>query len=273
MLKRRPPLTTFETRLTFTTVSSRFSFEASILGIFSPSSALCRERGCCASRQGRLKLQACFTGAFGERGHTPMIGIAAAIKDHLLDPLLLRALSHQLADLAGEGDLVVVRDRGQRLYGGLLLALLRGGEDCFGLGWRAALGLSPGGSGLGCLLRPGPLLRGGRLGCDLDLFKLHRALLLLRSGLRGGLEILQRLFQRRGGGQGAPGCIVDHLGIDLTAAAENAQARALRAAMDAIAHAQVPLQASFICVELLDHFFLPPTFPALPALRRIASPA
>src|SRR2546423_2066229 len=36
MLKRRPPFTTLETRRTCTTVSSRFSFDASILGIFSP---------------------------------------------------------------------------------------------------------------------------------------------------------------------------------------------------------------------------------------------
>src|SRR5579883_87280 len=62
MLKRRPPLTTFETRLTFTTVSSRFSFEASILGIFSPSSALFREREFFASRKGRPKTSSLFHG-------------------------------------------------------------------------------------------------------------------------------------------------------------------------------------------------------------------
>src|SRR6266567_8153772 len=54
MLKRRPPLTTLETRLTSTTVSSRFSFEASILAIFFrlTSSTPCVSAVCARLRAG-----------------------------------------------------------------------------------------------------------------------------------------------------------------------------------------------------------------------------
>src|SRR5579859_2427498 len=112
MLKRRPPLTTLETRRTCTTVSSRFSFDASILGIFSP-------RG--------LKFQADFTSAFCKRSHAPMIGVATTIKDDPADTLFLRPLRNQFANFARQRHFVVVRDGCQGLHRCLLLALLRAG--------------------------------------------------------------------------------------------------------------------------------------------------
>src|SRR5690242_15147319 len=123
MLKRRPPLTTLETRRTCTTVSSRFSFDASILGIFSP-------RG--------LKFQADFTSAFCKRSHAPMIGVATTIKDDPTDTFIFRALPNQLANFARQRHFVVVRDGGQGLYRRLLLALLRTGQHSLALGARSA---------------------------------------------------------------------------------------------------------------------------------------
>src|SRR5690349_21686231 len=123
MLKRRPPLTTLETRRTWTTVSSRFSFDASILGIFSP-------RG--------LKFQASFTSAFCQRSHAPMIGVATTIKDDPTDTFFLRALPDQLADLTRQRHFVVIRDGGQGLYRRLLLALLRAGQHGLALRPRSA---------------------------------------------------------------------------------------------------------------------------------------
>src|SRR5689334_4840631 len=123
MLKRRPPLTTLETRRTCTTVSSRFSFDASILGIFSP-------RG--------LKFQADFTSAFCKRSHAPMIGVATTIKDDPTDTFLLRPLPNQFAHFAGQSHLVVVRDGSQSLYRCLLLALLSAGQHGLALRTRFA---------------------------------------------------------------------------------------------------------------------------------------
>src|SRR5579875_2075205 len=110
MLKRRPPWTTLETRLTSTTVSSRFSFEASILAIvllFWP----CRRRGTSHPYRAfpsALKFQTAFACAFGKRRHTSMILIAATIKHHLTDALLLRAPRQQFADLARDCYLAVI---------------------------------------------------------------------------------------------------------------------------------------------------------------------
>src|SRR6202030_817827 len=119
MLKRRPPLTTLETRRTCTTVSSRFSFDASILGIFSP-------RG--------LEFQADFTSAFCKRSHAPMIGVATTIKDDPTDTLFFGALSNQLADFTRQRHLVIVRNGRESLYRRLFLAFLRGGQ--YGLALR-----------------------------------------------------------------------------------------------------------------------------------------
>src|SRR5258708_7578776 len=88
MLKRRPPLTTLETRLTWTTVSSRFSFEASILGILLLAA---------------LKFQAYFTSAFCKSGHSSMIGIATTVKDNTTDILFFRTLGKKLAHLTSSG--------------------------------------------------------------------------------------------------------------------------------------------------------------------------
>src|ERR1700738_577236 len=88
MLKRRPPLTTLETRLTWTTVSSRFSFEASILGILLLAA---------------LKFQAYFTSAFCKSGHSSMIGIATTVKDNTTDILFFRTLGNKFTHLTSSG--------------------------------------------------------------------------------------------------------------------------------------------------------------------------
>src|SRR5439155_10118853 len=95
MLKCRPPLTTLETRLTCTTVSSRFSFEASILGILSPSG---------------LETQAYFTSAFCQRSHAPMIGITASIKDDLTDTFVFGALGNQFTHFTSKRYFPIVGD-------------------------------------------------------------------------------------------------------------------------------------------------------------------
>src|SRR5438552_10539042 len=104
MLKCRPPLTTLETRLTCTTVSSRFSFEASILGILSPSG---------------LETQAYFTSAFCQRSHAPMIGIAASIKDDTTDTLLSGTLSNQFTHFTSKRYFPIAGDCVQRFNGRL----------------------------------------------------------------------------------------------------------------------------------------------------------
>src|SRR5205823_4688501 len=98
MLKCRPPLTTLETRLTCTTVSSRFSFEASILGILSPSG---------------LETQAYFTSAFCQRSYAPMIGIAASIKDDLTDTFVFGALSNQFTHFTSKRYFPIIGDCAQ----------------------------------------------------------------------------------------------------------------------------------------------------------------
>src|ERR1700737_3488153 len=122
MLKRRPPLTTLETRRTCTTVSSRFSFDASILGIFSP-------RG--------LKFQADFTSAFCKRSHAPMIGVATTIKDDPTDTFFFRALRNQLANFTRQRHFAVIRNQRESLHRRLFLAFLRAGQH--GLTLRTGL--------------------------------------------------------------------------------------------------------------------------------------
>src|SRR5579859_2004329 len=267
MLKRRPPLTTLETRRTCTTVSSRFSFDASILGIFSP-------RG--------LKFQADFTSAFCKRSHAPMIGVATTIKDDPTDTFFFRALPNQLANFARQSHFVIVRDGGQGLYRRLLLALLRAGQYSLALRTRSAtlalrplLRLSASGWSLLCL-RPFALRRrsrGSQFRLGDPFFYLSHFRLHCRGFLFRRFEVAQRRVQRRGGCQRLARRVVDDLSIDMVAAAEDVQARTSSAAFQAISQAVMPLETRFICVKFLNHFFLPPTFPAFPALRRTASPA
>src|SRR5947209_7957077 len=109
MLNRRPPFTTLETRVTSTTVSSRFSFAASILAI---------------SLLAPLEIQARFTSTFGQRCYSSMVSIAATVKDNASDPLLFGTTTDQLTHLAGYSDLTVVRYSGQRLNGSLRFTFL-----------------------------------------------------------------------------------------------------------------------------------------------------
>src|SRR5262245_21503270 len=83
-LKRRPPLTTFATRLIWTTRSSSASLLGSIranLGSF------------------RSELEAGFAGGIGERLHTPVVPEPGSIEDHAVDPRGLGALGDEFADL------------------------------------------------------------------------------------------------------------------------------------------------------------------------------
>src|SRR5258708_32926312 len=93
MLKRRPPLTTLETRLTWTTVSSRFNFEASILGILLLAA---------------LKFQAYFTSAFCKSSHSSMIGITTTVKDNTTDILFFRTLGNNFAYLTSSGYIAII---------------------------------------------------------------------------------------------------------------------------------------------------------------------
>src|ERR671935_2545006 len=86
-LKRRPPFTTFATRLICTTRSVSSSLFESIFAIFLP---VCF-----------LELQAGFACAVGERLDPPVVKRAATVEYHALDALLLRPLREELADLRG----------------------------------------------------------------------------------------------------------------------------------------------------------------------------
>src|SRR5688500_5321548 len=84
-LRFLPPLTTFVTRLIWTTVSFRSNWPASIfsrLPIFFMS----------------LDLQPGFARRFGDRAHAPVIQIPAAIEHHARHALFLRALRDGLAN-------------------------------------------------------------------------------------------------------------------------------------------------------------------------------
>ena len=87
----------------------------------------------------------------------------------------------------------------------------------------------------------------------------------------------QRRFRGRGGGQRAPGRVVDHLRVDVLGAAEDGQARTLRGAGDRRADAVVALAHAAASRDALLHqwsdFGRLAALPALPALRRIRSPA
>src|SRR5579883_1052823 len=183
MLKRRPPLTTLATRLTWTTVSSRFNFEASILAILLLAA---------------LKFEAGLSSPFGQRRHSSMIGVAATIKDHLADAFFFCALSDQLAYFTGQRDLAVVGNGCQRLNGCLFLALLCLGQDGFDLRRRfAALALRalllrlPFCGGFRSLLGLRALASGGRQGLSSHF---DRLLCRLRYSLRFLTCRLRRLY-------------------------------------------------------------------------------
>src|SRR5579875_3330741 len=271
MLKRRPPWTTLETRLTSTTVSSRFSFEASILAIvllFWP----CRDSIVCRLYRAfpsALKFQTAFARAFGKRRHTPMILIAAAIKHHLTDALLLCAPRQQFANLARDCHLAVIGNCRQCLQRGLLLAFLRGRQDGLALRRSATLLRLP---ALLCLsaLRRGLFrprafasLHGGNGGGQLDRLLLDLHLHLRRSRrLRGygWFEVLETLIQRRGRNQGCAGGIIYNLCIDMVATAKHIQARAGGRAGQVTADTAMPPQSRLICMKLLNHRSTTPGF-------------
>src|SRR5690349_11283330 len=97
MLKRRPPLTTLGTRLTSTRVSSKFSFDASILAI---------------SLLAALEIQTYFTSPLSESGHSSMIGITTTVKDHLTYALLFGSLRNQLANFTGQSYFTIIGNCG-----------------------------------------------------------------------------------------------------------------------------------------------------------------
>src|SRR6266516_2914931 len=216
MLKRRPPLTTLATRRTCTTVSSRFNFEASILGILSP-------RG--------LEIQAYFTGAFCKCSHAPMIGVAATIKDDPADTFLLGTLRNQLTHFTSYRYSPIVGDSGQRFNRCLFYAFLRARKFSPDLNnrfapfagcsllWLTALCC--------CLLCPCSLSFGwGYFSRYLHGGFLRSGLLQFKSGSSFTLrhKVAQFLVQRRGCGQCTTSRIIDYLRIDMQATTVNAHA-------------------------------------------------
>src|SRR5690606_23951364 len=143
-LKRRPPLTTFDTRLIVTTRSRKALFSAESprrLSRRSPprrsrppseappappaepvvlrcgpaisgSFALVRSAGSCSQGQAPL------AGAVSDGGDTAVVLVAAAVEHDGLDTGLLGTLGDELADLAGLGGLVGVAHRTQLGLGG-----------------------------------------------------------------------------------------------------------------------------------------------------------
>src|SRR5262249_22488558 len=91
-LKRRPPLTTFATRLMEMTFSM-----TSLL------SRLSRSRSCLANFSS-LELQPALAGACRQRRDPAVITVAAAIEDDLLDPLLLGPLGQHAPHRLRLGD-------------------------------------------------------------------------------------------------------------------------------------------------------------------------
>ena len=101
----------------------------------------------------------------------------------------------------------------------------------------------------------------------------------LRLGRLGALELL---LGRRGGGERLPGRVVDDLRVDVVEAAEDREARPRFRTRQVKADPVVALASggaagwrpASSCSFLVSHgYFLPPILPALPALRRMYSPA
>src|SRR2546421_3505985 len=132
MLKRRPPLTTFETRLTCTTVSSRFSFEASIFAILLPL----RARFIAPFHIFALEIQAYFTSALCDCSYTSMIGIASTIKDNFTDALFFRPLGNKFTHFTSYRHFPIVRNRRKLLNLCLCLTSLSSGQQSLDLSNR-----------------------------------------------------------------------------------------------------------------------------------------
>src|SRR5690349_14268174 len=89
----------------------------------------------------------------------------------------------------------------------------------------------------------------------------------------GALRGAHARLERRGSGKGLAGSVVDDLGVDLIEAAEDREPRPLRRPGHGQANAVVTLLACSVSPDRCGAHFLPPILPALPALRRICSPA
>src|SRR3954470_13870554 len=83
--------------------------------------------------------------------------------------------------------------------------------------------------------------------------------------------VTQALLERRGAGDRPAGAVVDDLCVDLVEAAENGKSRTSRRAGQAQTDPLVALCAGRAAAH--GAHFLPPILPALPALRRMTSPA
>src|SRR5438067_6960793 len=108
--KRRPPFTTLATRLMWTSLSvnslssrsrsrSRSRCRGSRAMSFVPSSVV---------RHPSLEFQSAFTRGVGQRLDAPVIEIASAVEDHVLDALCGRPLRQELADRLGRRDVGAV---------------------------------------------------------------------------------------------------------------------------------------------------------------------
>src|SRR5581483_1007145 len=94
----------------------------------------------------------------------------------------------------------------------------------------------------------------------------------LLCGLDGtGTTGAQRRLGRRGRGQGAPGGVVDDLGVDVLVGPEHGQARPLGGPADPLADPAVALDPRLGAPD--SHCSRSYFLPALPALRRMRSPA
>src|SRR5271154_4294757 len=117
-----PPFTTLVTRLIETTSSLRLRRFASIFFFIAIMSCPAFWRPMRAPWE-TLEVEARFAGCVGEGLYAAVIEVAAAIEDHLLDALLLRALGDELANLSSGNDVAAVL----LVFG--LLSERRGGGD------------------------------------------------------------------------------------------------------------------------------------------------
>src|ERR1044072_3003392 len=90
--KRRPPFTTFATRLMWTSLSTNS------LGSSRSRERRSRSRGSRAIGHDPLKLQSSFARGIAERLDAAVVEVAAAIEYDFGDALLDRTLGHELAD-------------------------------------------------------------------------------------------------------------------------------------------------------------------------------
>src|SRR6059058_2443510 len=85
--KRRPPLTTLATRLISTTRSWRSR----------PAEETERSRAIRVTQSSGLEVQPALAGSVGERLHSPVVLVAAAVEHHRLDAGCLGTLGEQRA--------------------------------------------------------------------------------------------------------------------------------------------------------------------------------